>query len=68
MNRIQNDLQSSGSAIIAITLINSLLKQLPSVQEKRGDRKLELARDLAIEFGSLISDDDRRIIEERITL
>jgi len=57
----------SATAVIATTLINSLLKQLPSQQEKRGDRKLELARALAIEFESLISEEDRRVIEDKIT-
>jgi hypothetical protein len=67
MSRTQYDLQTSATAIIATTLIKSVLKQLPSAQERRGDQKLELARDLAIEFESLISEDDRRIIEDCIT-
>jgi len=64
---IDLEVLSSATAVIATTLINSLLKQIPSSGEKQDDRKLELARYLAIEFESLIGEDDRRIIEERIT-
>ncbi|KAH9954062.1 hypothetical protein BC827DRAFT_80350 [Russula dissimulans] len=55
------------SAVIADRLIDVLVKCLPSSQEKRGDRKLELARNLAAENASVISQDDRDVIKERIT-
>jgi len=56
------------SAVIADRLIDVLIKCLPTSQEKRGDRKLELARELAVENASVISQDDRDVIKERITL
>jgi len=45
-----------------------MVKQLPSSQLERGDRKLERARDLADEFESVVSQNDRNLIEERIAL
>jgi len=55
------------SAVITNRLINFLLKSLPSSQEKRGDRKLELARELAVEVASVVSQDYLDVIDERIT-
>jgi len=63
-----HDLPPNAGAVITSRLIDTIVKRLPSQQEKRGDRKLEKARELAQEFGDLISPNDRQIIEERITL
>jgi len=60
-------LPPNASAVIADRLIDVLVKCLPSSQEKRGDRKLELARELAVENASVIGQDDRDVIKERIT-
>ncbi|KAI9509440.1 hypothetical protein F5148DRAFT_753521 [Russula earlei] len=60
-------LQPNASANIADKLLDALAKQLPSSKEKRGDRKLELARDLAVEYETVISQSDRDVINERIT-
>jgi hypothetical protein len=48
-------------------MINSVKKMLPSQQEKRGDKKIEIARGIAQEFGDVISQADHQVIEERIT-
>jgi len=45
-----------------------MVKMLPSSQEKRGDQKLERARELALEYQSVLSQSDRNAIEQRITL
>jgi len=55
-------LRQTAHFAIAIKMI------LVAVREKRGDRKLELARELAVENASVISQDDRDVIKERITL
>jgi hypothetical protein len=49
-------------------LLYPILKLFPPLQEQRGDHKLEQARELAHELESDISESDRGIIEERITL
>jgi len=41
---------------------------MPSQKEKRGDQRLDKAREIAQEFGDVISQTDHQIIEERITL
>jgi len=62
------DIPPNASAVIANKLLDSVAKQLPSSQEKRGDQKLDSARELAEEFESVITQEDRNIIEEKITL
>jgi hypothetical protein len=62
------DLLPSASAVITSRLIDAMAKMLPSQQEKRGDRKLDKAREIVSEFESVISQQDRAVIEERITL
>jgi hypothetical protein len=57
----------NASAVIVSTLIDTVAKMLPAQREKRGDHRLEKARELAEEFGPLITEDDRRTIEEKIT-
>ena len=56
-------------AVIATELRNIVVKHLPSAQatQKQGDQKLALARELAIEYESVIAINDRRIVEDRIT-
>lgn len=58
----------SAGAVFATTFVNAVVKQLPSSQEKRGDEKLDKARDLTHEFESVIAENDRRTIEDKITL
>jgi hypothetical protein len=48
-------------------MLDSVKKMLPSQQEKRGDQKIEKAREIAQEFGDVISQTEHQIIEERIT-
>jgi len=47
--------------------MDTMLRQLPSSQRKLGDENLERARELAVKFESVIDQNDRSIIEERIT-
>jgi hypothetical protein len=54
--------------LIASACWDTMVRQLPSSQLERGDRKLEQAREIADEFGSVISQNDRNLIEERIAL
>lgn len=53
---------------IANTLLNAVVKQFPASQEKQGDENLDQTCALTNEFEPVISDNDRRVIEERITL
>jgi len=62
------DIPPALGTLIASTCLDSIVKQLPSSQLERGDRKLERARDLADEFESVVSQNDRNLIEERIAL
>ena len=48
--------------------LDSVAKLLSSSRIKRGDRKLELAREIVYEFESYIPESHRRVIEERIAL
>jgi hypothetical protein len=41
--------------------------QLPSALANQGDHQLALARDLAIEYESVIAANDRRTLEDSIT-
>ncbi len=61
------DIPPNASAVIANKFFDSVAKQLPSSQEKRGDQKLDRAREMAEEFESVITQQDRNVIEERIT-
>ena len=45
---------------------NSVVKQLPSSQERRGDDKLDRARGLTDEFESVLAETDLRTIEDKI--
>ena len=49
--------------------LNDVGKQLLSSQEKRGDDKLKQASDLVTnEFRTLVTEDDLRVVEDKITL
>jgi len=41
-------------------------KLLPSSQERRGDRNLREAREITAEYESIIGEEDRKVIEEKI--
>ena len=62
------DTPSTLRAPITIRLLDTIVRQLPSSQLQLGDQNLERARDIAVEFESVIGQNDRSIIEERITL
>lgn len=62
------DIPSTLGTPITIRLLDTIVRQLPSSQLKLGDRNLERARDIAVEFESVIGQNDRSVIEERITL
>jgi len=62
------DISSALRAPITIRLLDTIVRQLPSSQLQLGDQNLERAREIAVEFESVIGQNDRSIIEERITL
>ena len=53
---------------LATSVLNAVVKQLPSSQEKRGDDKLDQAHELKTEFQSVIAENDLRTIEDKISL
>jgi hypothetical protein len=67
MSRSHQELLPNASAVITSRLIDTVVKMLPSQQEKRGDKKLDKARAITQEFESVISQRDREVIGERIT-
>ena len=62
----QQNISPNAGAVIATSLMNVMARQLPSAQEKRGDDKLERARALTAEFSSVIAEEDRNTIEDRV--
>jgi len=62
------DIPSTLRTPITIRLLDTIVRQLPSSQLQLGDQNLERAREIAVEFESVIGQNDRSIIEERITL
>jgi hypothetical protein len=62
------NIPSNAGAVLATTFVNAVVRQLPSSQEKRGDDKLDRARELTNKFESVIAGDDLRTIEDKITL
>ena len=62
-------LPSKGSNEGATTnkFLSAVVNQLPSSQERQGDETLDRARQLTVEFGHVISENDRRVLEERTT-
>ena len=68
-----SDFMSAGppldaSGVLTWRLLHFLAGQLPSAQEKRGEQRLDNARQLAREHERLISPSDMEIVKERITL
>ena len=61
--------QSIPPSVFMSTLLStaSAMMQSPSALTKQGDRQLAQARNLAIEYESVITVNDRRRIEDRIT-
>ena len=57
----------NAGAVFVTSLLNVAMKPFPSGQARQGDRKLARARNLVIEFESVIAVNDRRNIEDRIT-
>ncbi|KAH9984988.1 hypothetical protein BJV77DRAFT_1162251 [Russula vinacea] len=68
MTPTREEVPLDAGAILVTTLLNAMARQFPSSQEKRGDDKLELARDITNKFRSVIAEDDKRTIEDKITL
>jgi hypothetical protein len=68
MTPTREEVPLDAGAILVTTLLNAMARQFPSSQEKRGDDKLELARDITNKFRSVIPEDDKRTIEDKITL
>jgi hypothetical protein len=56
------------TAVVGNKLAYSVEKQLPSLQVKRGDRKLERALEIAHEFESVISESEHNVIKEKVAL
>ena len=50
------------------TLLKAIAEQLPSSQEKRGNAEIEMACDVADTFKSVITELDKRTIEDKIIL
>jgi len=48
------------------TLISSMMEMLPSSRQRRGDRRLREAREITAENESIISEEDRKVIGEKI--
>ena len=65
---VHQDIPPDEGAVFGTRLLHSILKQRPSSQLKLGDRELERAHEITQEFRSVIGQDDRNIIYERITL
>ena len=63
----QQDTPLGPGAVIVSRMIDSVVKLLPSEQEKRGDRKLEKARELAEEYKPVIFQSDLDTIAGRIS-
>ena len=59
--------QTIPPSVFTSTLLSTARMQFPSALAREGDNKLARARDLAIEYESVIAVNDRRIIEDRIT-
>jgi hypothetical protein len=67
MSRNPQSIPPNAGAVFATTFVNAVAKQLPSSQEKRGDDKLDRARELTNEFQSVLAETDLRAIEDKIT-
>ena len=61
-------IQPNAGNDLATLFPNAVVKQLPSSQEKQGDDKLDRAGQLTNEFQSVIAENDRRTIEDKVAL
>ncbi len=61
------DVPLSAGAVLTTTVLNAVGRQFPSSQEKRGDDKLNQARDLVTEVRTFVTEDDLTVIEDKIT-
>ncbi|KAF8461762.1 hypothetical protein DFH94DRAFT_71072 [Russula ochroleuca] len=66
-HRNRQDIPVDAGAVIVTTILNAMAKQLPSSQEKRGDDKLDRAREIMDEFKSVIAENNLGTIEDKIT-
>jgi hypothetical protein len=66
MNPSHQDIPPNAGAIVVTTILNAMARQLPSSQEKRGDDKLELTREITDKFKAVIAESDKRTIEDKI--
>jgi len=67
MNHNPQDVALGAGAVVVSRMIDSVVKMLPSEQEKRGDQKLDKARDLAEEYKPMISQSDLDTIAGKIS-
>jgi len=56
------------SGVLTWRLLHFLAGQRPSAQEERGEKRLDNARILAVEYEDVISPSDLEIVKERIVL
>jgi len=61
-------ISSDAPHVVGTRLIHTMWDQLPWLQTRRGDRKLDQTRKITHEYESFISRGDLQIIEERIAL
>jgi len=62
------DLLPTASTSIAKRFLYFVAGQLPSSSEKRGDKVLNRTREMVQKFESVISSNDRKVIEDRIDI
>jgi len=67
MSHNQQGIPLGPGAVIVSRMIDSVVKMLPSEQEKRGNQKLEKARGIAEEYKPMISQSDLDTIAGRIS-
>jgi len=67
MSDNQQGIPIGPGAVVVSRMIDSVVKMLPSEQEKRGDRKLQKAREIAEENKPVITQRDLDTIAERIS-
>lgn len=67
MSHNQQGIPLGPGAVIVSRMIDSVVKMLPSEQEKRGDQKLEKAREIAEENKPVITQYDLDAIAGRIS-
>ncbi len=62
-----HDIPFNAGAALTTAVLNAVGRQFPSSHEKRGDDKLNQARDLVTEVRTFVAEDDSRVIEDKIT-